>query len=365
MNNPDAINFAIPVQSAVRYLPFTSDLYQEGCILVDVRSPSEYAKGHIPNAFNLPLFSDAERAEVGLLYKQKGKQLATIKGLEIVGKKLSELATNAIRLSQGKEIFAYCWRGGMRSASMAWLFATAGIETYVIQGGYKNYRNYVLNGFRNTAINIIVLGGKTGTGKTRILNSLEKNGEPVVDLERIAHHKGSAFGWIGEEQQPTNEQFENNLHKEWCNIESKWNYVWLENESRSVGSNFIPLDLWTQMKASTLIDVERSLDLRLQILVDSYAQTRIDDLIESFRKIEKRLGHEATAKAIQLIQNNDIKEAAAIALRYYDKCYAYNLEQNKSPKIVKCKFENETDEDIVNKLIKLRKENQYGRTHTH
>ncbi|MBK9107927.1 MAG: tRNA 2-selenouridine(34) synthase MnmH [Saprospiraceae bacterium] len=342
-----------------------SNLYKDDWVLVDVRSPAEYLKGHIPTAINIPLFTNEERAEIGILYKEKGKQQAVLKGLELAGSKLHQFAKEAFRLSKGRPLFCYCWRGGMRSASMAWLFNMAGIQTHILEGGYKAYRNFVLNGFQKMKLQILILGGKTGIGKTKLLMQLKQIGEPVLDLEGIAHHKGSAFGWIGEEVQNTNEQFENNLHKELASIESQYNYVWLENESRSIGSNFIPEALWNQMKSSVLIDVQRSLERRVEILVESYATTNAQDLILSFQKIEKRLGHEATAKAIQAIEVNNLREAAAIALFYYDKCYTYNLEQNQSPEIIHCTFGDNSEDEIIDELLRYKNIILNGKEITH
>lgn len=327
------------------------NIYNKETILVDVRSPAEFAKGHIPGAFNLPLFTNEERAEIGILYKSNGKQAAVLKGLHYAGSKLPEFASQIVEISKGLPVFCYCWRGGMRSASMGWLFSTVGIQTWILEGGYKAYRNFVLKGFQDINLKILVLGGKTGIGKTKLLHQLAQLGEPVLDLEGIAQHKGSAFGWIGEEPQKSNEQFENLLHKALTFIDSGSNYVWIENESRSIGSNFIPEALWNKMKSSVLIDVTRSTAQRIEILVESYATTNRDDLILSFRKIEKRLGHVATANAIKAIEADQLKEAAGIALFYYDKCYTYNLEQNQSPEIIKCDFGDASDEEIIEQLI--------------
>ncbi|NJN34457.1 MAG: tRNA 2-selenouridine(34) synthase MnmH, partial [Saprospiraceae bacterium] len=133
----------------------------------------------------------------------------------------------------------YCWRGGKRSGSMAWLLSFAGFDVATVAGGYKNYRNLVLQSFENQSLKLIILGGKTGSGKTQILKELEKKGEQIIDLEALAHHKGSAFGWIGEEKQPSSEQFENSLFEVIRKIDPT-KRVWVENESRNIGTVFIP-----------------------------------------------------------------------------------------------------------------------------
>jgi tRNA 2-selenouridine synthase len=192
-----------------------ADLWQHltDRVLIDVRSPAEFARAHIPNAHSLPLFNDEERAKVGTMYKQMSPEAALLKGLEIVGPKMSGFVKKAIKWSPDRKVIVHCWRGGKRSGSVAWLLKFAGFDVLTIEGGYKNYRQTVLQSFDNQLLkNMIILGGKTGSGKTYILKELEKRGEQIIDLEGLANHKGSAFGWIGENQQPTTEHFENLLH---------------------------------------------------------------------------------------------------------------------------------------------------------
>ena len=178
--------------------------------ILDVRTPAEFTQGHIVNALNLPLFTNEERVLIGTLYKKQGKQPAVLKGLEVVGPKLHEYVNEAIKLNKTGTFLVHCWRGGMRSSSMAWFLETYGFKCFTLKGGYKNYRKRVLESF-NEEKNILVLGGKTGTGKTLILHELEKHKEQIIDLEKLAHHKGSSFGSLGEEPQSSQEQFENEL----------------------------------------------------------------------------------------------------------------------------------------------------------
>ena len=135
----------------------------------------EYVQGHIPWALSLPLFNDEERAKVGTLYKQQGKILSVQKGLEFVGPKLKGFTKFALKLNS-PEILVHCWRGGMRSSSMAWLLETVGLKVYLLEGGYKGYRKLVQNSF-SAPLNIILLGGYTGSGKTELLQLLKSSGE--------------------------------------------------------------------------------------------------------------------------------------------------------------------------------------------
>src|SRR5687768_11630406 len=181
--------------------------------IIDVRSPGEYESGHIPGAINIPLFDDEERARVGTLYKQTSPESAMQEGLEIAGPKMAWYLESAKPLlkESDKNILIHCWRGGKRSGAIHWLFNFSGIKSYRLEGGYKSYRNSAHAFFNDHTFDFRILGGYTGSGKTEILKELAKHGQQVVDLEKLAHHKGSAFGSIGEEKQPTNEQFENDL----------------------------------------------------------------------------------------------------------------------------------------------------------
>lgn len=345
------------ITDVIRNITVDQLLHFKEPILLDVRSPGEFTKGHVPNAVNLPLFSDEERAVIGTLYKESGPDAAFMEGLSIIQAKLVSLVTDAKIISGGKEIIIHCWRGGKRSESVAWLLDKSGLQVSVLQGGYKSYRQYVQEFFENSHHQLVVLGGRTGCSKTAILKLLKASGEHVIDLEQLAHHKGSAFGWIGEERQLPNEQFENSLFQKLLEIKESNKLVWVENESRTIGSNYIPEAFWRRMKKSPLINIQRNLSLRISQLVESYNSTVAEDLIHSFRKIETRIGHEATQIAIEMIQNSNFEKAAEIALKYYDKCYDYNLKNNKSDFIVNFDFEDKALEVITSELIQWSQKN--------
>ncbi len=321
-------------------------------VLIDVRSPAEYAHAHIPNALSLPLFNDEERAKVGTLYKQVSAENALIKGLEFVGPKMAGFVKQAIKWSPNRKILIHCWRGGKRSGSMAWLMQMAGFDVVTLDGGYKNYRNFILQRFDNQPLKVILLGGKTGSGKTPILKELEKRGEQIIDLEDLANHKGSAFGWIGEEQQPSVEQFENNLYEIFRKINPE-KRVWVENESRNIGSVSMPQGFWDQMKSAPLIHIEIPFFDRVNHLVNVYTQTSKDDLILSFQKIASKLGTENLKKTIDWIEKDDFETAAAMALKYYDKTYMHGFENNKSPQKHILEINQFDCEKSADKLIEL------------
>lgn len=289
----------------------------------DVRSPSEFEVGHVPGAFNLPLFSDEERAVVGTLYKQTGKDEAILKGLDYVGPKMTSLIKQGKKIAPGKEIMLYCWRGGFRSKSMAWLFETAGFKVYLLEGGYKAYRRYIRSKFDDD-YKLLVLGGKTGSGKTYILKAIAEKGEQFLDIEGIANHKGSAFGDIGENTQPTNEQFENNLFHVWKDFNTE-KQIWVEDESRGLGTVSIPEPLYDKIRSSNVIFIEKEKELRVNQLVADYGLSDKELLGAAIVRIKKRLGGLNVKLSIEALENNDLETVASILLQYYDKAYLKGL----------------------------------------
>lgn len=293
-----------------RYLP-----------VIDVRSPAEWEQGHIPGSVNIPLFSNEERAKVGTRFKQAGKEFAVELGLEIVGPKMIEFVRQAKKVAKDKSVLVHCWRGGMRSASMAWLFETAGLEASTLKDGYKAYRTYIREQFAQTA-NLIVLGGFTGSGKTDILKNIEKEGEQFLDIESIAHHKGSAFGTIGQEPQLSNEQFENKLAEVWMKL-NKSERIWVEDESRNLGINGIPDPLFIQMRTAKLWRIHIPKQERIKRLVKEYAFIDKGMLEEAVLKIERKLGGLKSKQCMEAIQLENYELVADITLDYYDKGYGY------------------------------------------
>ncbi|MCA1747218.1 MAG: tRNA 2-selenouridine(34) synthase MnmH, partial [Bacteroidales bacterium] len=279
--------------------------------LVDVRTPAEYENGHIPGAVNIPLFTNEERAKVGTLYKQVSVERAYEAGYRFVTPKLDWFMQESRKVAVDGHVVVYCWRGGMRSKSFADHLSENGIgEVFVIEGGYKAFRQHALESFEQPEV-IHVLGGYTGSGKTRALKELERMGEQVIDLEGIAHHKGSAFGSIGESEQPKNEHFTNLLFWEWRKLDFTRS-VWLEDESIHIGRVFIPEVLFERMRQATLYFLKIPKEQRARLLVEVYAGIDSGKLAESVRRISKRLGGLRTAEALEALERNDYYEAAVI-----------------------------------------------------
>ncbi len=295
--------------------------------VIDVRAPVEFAQGHIPGAVNIPLFDDHERTIVGTTYKKINKEAALYLGLEFAGKKLVKLAKAGEKQSgRKKTLLVHCWRGGMRSKSMVWLFETLGITCYLLEGGYKSYRRYV-HQLLEKPWKLNVVGGRTGSGKTVILYELEKSGEQVVDLEGLAHHKGSAFGALGESDQPSTEQFENDLGWKFLTLNEQ-RIIWIEDESRNIGRCVIPGELYTRMRESQVIFLDISRENRAHHLVTHYAAFDPEELKSCVLKIRKKLGGDRTKQAMDSINEKDFYTTAMITLQYYDKAYMHSLERN-------------------------------------
>ncbi len=299
--------------------------------LVDVRTPAEFDHGHIPGAFNLPLFSNEERIKVGTTYKQVSREEAILLGFDLVGPKWSGFIKRALEIAPGKKIAVHCWRGGMRSGAMAWALDLYGFEVYLIQGGYKKYRNWVHQQFENK-YQLRILGGMTGSGKTRILHQLKAMGEQMIDLEDLAQHQGSSYGTMNKMVQPTQEQFENNLAHELSklNIQLK---IWVEDESITIGKRSVPNPFWYQMRDAPLINIKVDVNHRITSLAAEYGRLDKDFLVECTERIHKRLGPEQTKHAITAIRENRMEDFIRLVLVYYDKTYRAGLTKRNQARV--------------------------------
>lgn len=315
--------------------------------IVDVRSPSEFRKGHIPGAVNIPLFDDEERAEIGTIYKNEGSYTAIKKGLKLVGPKLEKYVSEVEKLNS-EALKIYCWRGGMRSSSMAWLFETAGYTTYLLEGGYKSFRNKILSYFTDDKLQIILLGGETGSGKTDVLNILKEKGEQVVDLESLANHRGSAFGGLGQGAQPTSEHFQNLVFVEFLEM-NKNKTIWLEDESSHIGQVGLTETLWSRMKMSPILILNTSFEERVKRLVRDYSKIDKYLLSNAIKRISKKLGGQNVKLALEHLERDEFDVVAGILLKYYDKSYRFLL--NRKSKNVIGQVELTNKEETVNKLI--------------
>ena len=315
--------------------------------VIDVRSPGEFNHAQIPGAHSMPLFNDDERKAVGTTYKQQCREDAIKIGLDFFGPKMKGMVEEAEaiignrqkainnagqlppdRCRDAMSVLVHCWRGGMRSGAVAWLLDMYGFKVYTLAGGYKAFRNWVLKQF-DKEYKLKILGGYTGSGKTLILQELKQQGFPVIDLENLANHKGSAFGAIGEDPQPTQEMFENLLALELFKKES-YKGVWLEDESQRIGRIIIPNQFWEKMRNSPVYFLDIPFDERLNYLVATYGSFEKEKLAEAIKRIQKRLGGLETKNALSFLTESDIKECFDILLKYYDKLYHKGLHNRKN-----------------------------------
>lgn len=311
------------------------------CPIVDVRSPSEYLHAHVPSAFSIPLFTDEQRKIIGTAYKKESREKAVKLGLNFFSERMKSIPEEVKNIFQEKfleeknssfseqKILLHCWRDGMRSQTVAWLLSLFGYQVFLLEGGYKAYRNWVLAQFEKK-YPLKILGGYTGSGKTETLQRMKSEGHLVIDLEGIAHHKGSAFGSLGQPPQPSQEMFENLLAMELDeameNTQKNQQYIWLEDESRRIGLINIPIHFWEQMHQSPLYFLEIPFEERVQFIISNYGNFSKEALAESILRLQKRLGGLETKNAIQFLSENNLQGCFEILIHYYDKLYQKGLE---------------------------------------
>ena len=300
--------------------------------VLDVRSPGEYIHAQIPGAYSLPLFSDEERKIIGTAYKQQSREKAIKLGLDFFGVKMRPIVeeaekiiknaalnvTSNLKPQTSNSLIVHCWRGGMRSSAVAWLLNFYGFEIYLLEGGYKAYRNWVLEQFeKEYQFNIV--GGYTGSGKTEVLQAMKQNDHAIIDLEGLANHKGSAFGALGQPPQPTQEMFENLLANSL--YQNNKSLFWLEDESQRIGALNIPHGFWDSMRTKPVYFMDIPFEKRLDHITTGYGAIEKEQLVNAIDRIKKRLGPLETKTAIGFLVEDNVKECFRILLSYYDKTY--------------------------------------------
>lgn len=320
--------------------------------VLDVRSPGEYQHAHIPGAFSFPLFTDDERAQVGTLYKQQGKQKAVKAGLAFFSPKMNGMIEEAERIvkeykksnphyyfdgANPARVLVHCWRGGMRSAGVAWLLDLYGFDVSTLAGGYKAYRKWVLQKLEQE-YNFNIVGGYTGSGKTKVLQQLKENGQKIVDLEALANHKGSAFGGMGQPPQRKQEMFENMLATE---LNNAGDFFWVEDESQRIGDNVVPHPFWNTMRRQPVYFLDIPFEERLKNITEEYGPHAKEKIVNAIIRIQKRLGPLETKMAIGFLLEDNIVACFDILLKYYDKHYLKSL------------YNRENAEQLINKISSL------------
>jgi tRNA 2-selenouridine synthase len=317
--------------------------------VADVRSPGEYLSGHIPGAVNIPLFNDSERGAVGIKYKKEGRIPAIREGVKLISPSMTDKLDQALGSAKDGNLLVHCWRGGMRSEAMAWLFSMGGLEIAVLAGGYKQYRHHILEGLAKKR-KMIVLGGMTGSSKTHILLNLKEKGSRVIDLEGLANHKGSAFGSLGQPPQPTTEHFANLLYEEIKSVDQETPF-WLEDESRNIGTVFLPDPFYSNMQDTPAILLMMDIKTRLPRLMEDYSGFPPEKLKGSVLRISKRLGGENTRDALKAIDVGDFAKAIEITLLYYDKAYMFGLRKKKEENIITINTDSDNIETNAAKVL--------------
>ncbi len=297
---------------------------ENGVPVFDVRSPKEYSAGHMHGAISLPLLNDDERHQVGITYKQEGKDAAVSLGYRLVGHKFIDYIHAARESAVDGKVCLHCWRGGIRSNTMAWLMESVGLKVYVLEGGYKEFRQWCIKQFQHPWP-LIIVSGKTGAGKTEVLNELRKQKEAVIDLESLANHRGSAFGALGLSMQPTQEAFENMLARELRKCEGAVR-IWIENESRFIGKVRIPDIFFNQAIAAPLVTIDRDLHSRAQRILQEYGQFDDQLLAEKTRSITKRMGGDRVKASIEALESGDKMGWVLPLLDYYDRNYEHSMQ---------------------------------------
>lgn len=305
-------------------LTYTSIRKLNSKILIDVRSPLEFQEGTIPNSINIPVLLNEERKEVGTLYSKGKIDEAKLLAVESISKRLPDIFSNFLELKNKFEnIVIFCARGGYRSKSLSSFLNSLDISNTRIEGGYKSYRNYVINNMNYfiSKITPIVLYGNTGCGKTEILQNLKLKGYPVIDLENLAGHRGSILGAVGLKEQPKQKMFESLLFEEISKYENK--YVFIEGESKRIGKISIPELLYKKMATSINIKIDAPIEERVKRLVKEYALPQNkEDIKNSIDYMRKYISNKAANSLLEALDRNEYDYIAKeLCINYYDKKY--------------------------------------------
>ena len=329
---------------------FVRAVSEEQLLLVDARSPAEYARAHFPGAVNIPLMDDEERRQVGITYKSNGRDAAVVKGFDLVGKKFGDFVRTVRKHTGERRLLLYCWRGGMRSGIMSWVLETAGYKTVLLKGGYKAFRDWVLHQL-TTEKRVVIVGGKTGSGKTELLQELRMLGEQVICLETLARHRGSAFGAMGMEPSPRNEMFQNQLALEWNKADAS-KTLWMENESQLIGPILIPPPVFDRMRRSPVVEIDMERSERIRRIIAEYGKFPLPGLEENTLKLAKRLGGLRTREALEALREGRMEKWVEEMLFYYDKTYEHSLESRENKNLIKLECDGDLKE-LAGRMLRL------------
>ncbi len=301
--------------------------FSEYSEIIDVRSPAEYALDHIPGAINLPVLDDAQREEIGTLYKDSPFEARRLGAALISANVSAHIQNEMMQHGMDYQPLLYCWRGGMRSRSFTFILKSIGWKPHVIQGGYRAFRKSVVDEteeiFLTEGLNLQVLSGLTGVGKTRLLLEIRKQGGQVLDLEGLANHKGSLLGATPSSAQPVQKKFETDLWHQMKQFDLT-KPIFTEAESNRIGNVHCPPALWQAMKRSRVIDVQLPISERIKVLREEYPHFQ-DNAVELKMLLSKLIplrGHEQIEQWNELIDAENWDDFVhSILETHYDLCY--------------------------------------------
>lgn len=292
-------------------------------LVVDVRSPSEYEEDHLPGAINLPVLDDGERDRVGTTYHQESTFEARREGAKEICRNAPDLIDEIDRrVDPERPVLLYCWRGGNRSRSLSVILDRIGYNVHRLEGGYKAYRKTVHGFFENRDWQgpLVTIYGYTGSGKTKLLDRLAREGASTVDLEGAANHRGSAFGGIGLGEQPSQKAFERSVHEQVAGADPP---VYVEGESRKIGRRTIPDPFFEELIEPPRVWVETSLERRVENICEDYPWPECrEPLIDAVGNLKERMGKDTVSSLQQSLREGDLRPVVRELLEsYYDPAY--------------------------------------------
>lgn len=336
----------------IKYEDIDNGSIDDSYVLIDVRSPSEFASETTPGAINIPIFDDEERKLVGTTYVQQSTDKAKKIGMEAASEKLPDIYEQISQLDKKYDkLILFCARGGFRSSSLVSLFMTVGVNVFKLDKGYKGYRGFINDNLPKVidGVKFVVLYGNTGTGKTDILKALEHKGYDVLDLEACANHRGSILGGVGLGEQSTQKMFESLVYESLRN--RKTDLVFVEGESRKVGKVIIPDYIYESMAEGINLCIYSDIETRIDNVLRDYVHGTDDELISALNYLRKQVGHKTIDEYINMIKNQDYRPVIKqLMTEYYDPHYEYKDRKYEFT------FENVDSSETADNIIKWIKE---------
>lgn len=310
----------------ISYKEIKEKMKADEYIIIDVRTPEEFENETIPGSINIPIFTNEERAQIGIEYVNNSTDEAKLLGVEAISKRLPDFFKQVLQLkSKYPHLIFFCSRGGFRSSSLVALLDSLKISALKLDGGYKTYRAYVNANLEKISkdISLVVLYGNTGSGKTQILKALKEKGGDIIDLEACANHRGSTLGSVGLGEPNSQKMFESLLFDAISSRKS--NLIFTEGESKRIGKSVIPDYLFDKIVNGKHIEITAPMEKRIENIKSDYLYDSNDDLIEALNHLRKRLGNKTIEEYIDSVESGNYKPVIKnLMLNYYDPMYEHN-----------------------------------------